>query len=159
MFNFLTRLFYGVEANSYALIVWAVCIGLFAAVAATVYRKAVPGRFVRALLKAGADRPENARSLAETGCDSALRRYSLRPRGSLRRTVRAVRPSQPGGAVRFFIPAELASRAERQFDRRGANPVIIPVAALLFVAAALFVIYVGPELVTMAMNFLAKVKG
>lgn len=165
-------------------IAYAICVGIFIGVVASAVCRSYSGNIVSALIKAGADGKNSAKTLADLGFGkSALMRFMLREGTSLRKTLSvanedefppenisrfrhiwyekflrdAVPRKTPFGIAKFYLPEENRINAELRYPRER-HPLIIVVFSLAVLAAAAAVIYfLLPELLTMLDNFVDQV--
>lgn len=165
-FGFLQNYFaYPAEA-----IIFAVYIGISAAILITTYQKRVHGELVRRLLQTGTDAPENAKTLSELTLTSRFLRFALRRNaGSLAAVVHCseqigakpiLRRGKDTGKVQlppveerhYYLPPEKRDRALSQYGDRARWGLAV-LAVVLFGAAALAAHFFADELATMASNF------
>lgn len=167
------------------MLVWCIGAGVGAGAVAAYLRRAVIGRAARRLLKAEADTPEKAMTLAEIGlAKNPLVRLALRSGGSLRRVVLCAneaefaprtynkfvlflrklfsmdteRPSKTDLSVaRFYIPEENKFKTEDRYNAKGQTLPRLILALALIVLVCLGVKFVIPELFTMLDNFITIV--
>ncbi len=144
--------------------IWAIAAGIALAALFTLYQKYVPGALIRAILRAGADSEESARSLEELGfARNPFIRLELKHGTLLGKHLRFVLPGKGQGsgeegalqtrcptpnAARFYIPEELKYRADARYDKKGNGPVQCAVTILLAGAIALVVIRLLPVLLS-----------
>lgn len=158
----------GVTARN---LILGIALGLLVAAAVTVYVKAVPGGFVRALLRGESLSRDRAKTLRELGFFRSVGiRRELARDGSLCRVVRCVekedflseqaalpankRAKKPFRVdfrtARFYIPDDLRYRAEVRYDRGGSDwRVYVVGMALVLVAAVLLCRYL-PAILSLA---------
>lgn len=157
--------------------VLAILIGILLASLYVAYMRSVPGGFVRALLREGADTPEKAKTLRELGYfRSPMIRRELTVGNSLRMVVRyhdpkdlSVETEEQNAqmdakkhtrtlktgkkldflSARFYIPEELHYRADIRFDSKGSGwRFAIVVAVASVIVAALICIFL-PDILTL----------
>ena len=152
-------------------LVWALFIGCVLGAFMIFYQKRVIGAFVRKLLSAGADSPDNAKMISEIGfAKNPFVRSELRRSGTLRRIVWEVddnmqtsaegvtfsareKPLDPESA-RFFIPEENRIRAELRYSEKGTDVYTIVLMVILFLAIAYAALFVVPYI----QNLLSELK-
>ncbi len=155
-------------------IIFAVVIGMLLASIITVYLRAVPGGFVRALLKAEANSPESAATLRQLGYfrSSAIRRELSRG-VNLRRVVMQAEEvaghAQESGEVskndthpqkidfltaRFYIPEELRFRAENRYNTKGSDLRLLILTPIIVLILAALVGYFLPDILLFADNII-----
>ena len=151
---------------SVAMIVWGMYIGCMIGCCVYVYQKRIVGRFVRMLLRSGANTVDNAKTLEELhyGKKRGIRRH-LRGKTPLSELVYEVGDAEARNitedsiplpvirdkvdytTARFFIPAQRKIRAEIRYEGKGnGTGGFIFAAVALFVLAAVLVEVIPPFL-------------
>ena len=163
-------------------IILAVACGIIIATLMTLYTRRGLGGFVRKLIAAEANSPENAKTLMELGYfRSVMIRRELSSGSALRMVVRCPEQEQfdtrdaTGGegetnqkrpsksavfrhnflSSRFYIPEDLRARAEIRFDAKGSGwiPALITIAVTIIAASA--VCWFLPDLIQLADNLIS----
>lgn len=145
------------------MIVWPLILGVIIAAVAVFLNKKLIGRFVARLLAEKASTPQSAKTFAELGIkSSSFLRFSLRREGTLRKMVKAVdtveerEGKSPVATERYYIPEEMAYRAERLYDPDDASVMTVLLAVLIFILVAVGLLFVVPELIQMLKNAFSK---
>lgn len=126
----------------------AVCIGIALAALFAFYQRAVPGGFVRALLAAGANSEETAKTRAEAGfAKTPFLSRELRDGSFLRRVVRV---AEGDGEPRYYIDETDRIRAEVRYDGRGSGLVSLLLTLVLTAALSLLLIRLTPAILSLA---------
>ncbi len=170
-------------SSSFALIMWAMVLGIVLACLLALYEKRVIGGFVRKLLRAEAFSPESARTLAELGyAKNPFVRAALHGKTALSALVYmpgedpqisgdseegtlhampAIRSSRDVRApdARFYIPEPLRHRAQIRFEQHGTHWMAVVAAAVLFSALAAFLIWAMPRVANFLSSFFARMRG
>ena len=134
------------EAQSATFFIYGACFGVLLAALCIFYQKNVPGAVVRALLRAQAFSPNDAKSAEELGFPPrSLYALELKRGSTLRRIVATV----PGDVPRYYVPEGRKYRAEIRFDKKGNGVAGLIVTALLAFAIALLLINLLPVLLGM----------
>lgn len=156
-------------SQSVPIIVFSMFIGVALAALISLYYKKVLGAFIGFLLKSGADSEETAIRLDSTSfAKNPFVRSALR-RGSVYRNVlHSVPPDDlsPGKGLRekkeyvlrssYYIPEELAFRAENLFLKRGTTVLSAVIGIVLCLAVAALSLVVIPDLIQMLKNLIAS---
>ena len=162
------------------MIILAIFIGGVIASFAAVYNKRMLGGFVRALIKAGANTPETAKTIGELGFgEDPFVRSALRGENALRRTVVLAEVARLDGAdaktaekrgrsnkkekinfetARFYIPEQRRARAEIRYDNKGTGLVALLFSVLAFAVIAAIVYFILPDLLEMLDTLIADIK-
>ena len=117
--------------TSVAMIVWSLIIGVFLAMAISVYNKMTVGRLVKKLLDVKANTPESAKSLAELGFKDNSYSYALRPSSTLSSIIHRTEDKK------LYIPEDKSYRAETTFVSGKINPVAAVISVVLLLAAGI----------------------
>lgn len=136
-----------------ASILWPLVLGVILAACAVFFNKQTVGKFVKKLFDEQAISEESAKSLAELGFENnRLVKFALRPDSTLRKVVRALPAHDEEGHPlpdRFYIPDECAYRAEVTYNPDGSSLLTIVIAIVMFIAAAMILMAVLPDLLDM----------
>lgn len=144
------------SATSLRNIILAMCIGIIFAALCTMYQRYIPGSFIRAILRAEANTPETAKSLAELGFEKNIFvRMELR-RGTLllkhlsfiENAEDGEEKKRPSESARFYIPEELKYRSELRYETKGSGPVQFILTVVLTFGIAILLIKVIPLLLS-----------
>lgn len=136
--------------------IWVVFLGICCAAFYAYYQRRLLGDLLRALISAGAENEQTAKTLTDIGYGSGLRHWfasrALRKGSGLRRTVEAVyeesapEPKNPDELFvkkpaapvpqRYYVPEERRITAEIRYDGEGttASTLLLTVAAFFVVA-------------------------
>ena len=132
-----------------ASVLWPMIAGVILAACLVFFNKQTLGKLVKALFDAKANSPETAKSLKELGLDKhRLLRLALRPDTTLRKVVYAVEQKE-GEEIRYYIPEDRAYRAEVTYNPDGSSVMTLLIAAVAFIAVAVILMSVVPDLVKM----------
>lgn len=137
-------------------VILAMCVGILFAALCTMYQRYVPGSFIRAILRAEANTPETARTLAELDFEKNIFvRMELRFGTLLLKHLAFYEEEQgeeekkrPTESARFYIPEELKYRAELRYETKGSGPVQLIFTVVLTFAIAILLIKVIPMLLS-----------
>ncbi len=179
----------GLDLNSFLtykgmtleIIVWSMFLGVIIGAFVILYNKSILGAFVRMLLETGANSPESAKTLEETGFSKNIFvKFSLQvkstyrkiiqaspvnvrneitgdtipPENSKKRITKKRRPAEPKlSELKFYIPQEMAIRAESIYSNNGTSLLIVIITIALFLTVAILSFTVIPDLVQMLKNF------
>ncbi len=148
-------------------IVWVVFAGVCCAAFYAFYQKRIVGDLLRALIAAGADCAENAKTLSEIGYGkgvrAALSRRVLKKGSVLRKSVEARGDETPTAEtkhhpdelfvkktvdpnIRYYIPEENRAAAEIRYDGKGTTVSTLLLTVAAFFAAAMIFIALLPTL-------------
>lgn len=156
----LSDLFTG-GSTTLASLLWPMATGLILAVCAVFWNKQTIGKFVKKLFDMQATSEDNAKSLAEIGYGkSRMIPFLLRHDATLRKVIYAVPAGEQNGnqPERYYIPESCAYRAERMYNPDGTSLLTITIAIILFIALAMILLAVIPDLLQMAANALDAFK-
>lgn len=117
--------------TSVAMIVWSLIIGVFLAMAISVYNKMTVGRLVKKLLDVKANTVESAKSLSELGFKDNSYSYALRPSSTLSSIIHRTEDKK------LYIPEDKSYRAETTFVSGSINPVAAVISVVLLLAAGI----------------------
>lgn len=135
------------------LIIWCMYIGIVLATLYSYYQKQIIGGFVTKLRQAGANSPENAKSLEELGYlhHAAIRRELSKP-APLRKMVWEVEDNHQEGedgvifcsretrldlnTGRFYVPEEKRIEAEMRYEVKGNDLFAVIMSIVVFFALA-----------------------
>lgn len=151
------------STSSMELVIWCMYIGLMLATVFMYYQKKVIGSFVRALLKAGANDAQNAKTLTDLGfAKNAPVRSALRGSGALRKLVwetddnyveneagvkiSAREKPMDVNTGRFYIPEDNRIRAELRYNDKGTDIFMLIITALVFLMLAYLAVNYLPDL-------------
>ena len=148
-----------------SMILIGMVVGIAAACLIMLYQIRVPGKIIRALIRAGADAPEKALNAGQLGFKHEwLLAFALGENGAARKDVGIL----PGKVrrrgkktcpvlldARFYILPETKLRASMRYDRKNASWLTVVGSVILFAAAALVLAYVIPDLIQMLKNALS----
>jgi len=137
-------------------VILAMCAGILFAALCTMYQRYVPGKFIRAILRAEANSPETAKTLAELGFEkNFFVRFELRCGTLLLKNLQFCeeqseneKNNRPSDAARFYIPEDLKYRAEMRYETKGSGPVQFILTVVLTFAIAIVLIKVIPMLLS-----------
>lgn len=148
-------------------IVWVVFAGVCCAAFYAFYQKRIVGDLLRALIAAGADCAENAKTLSEIGYGkgvrAALSRRVLKKGSVLRKSVEALGDETPKAEtkhhpdelfvkktidpnIRYYIPEEKRAAAEIRYDSKGTTVSTLFLTIAAFFAAAMIFIALLPSI-------------
>ena len=148
-------------------IVWVVFAGVCCAAFYAFYQKRIVGDLLRALIAAGADCAENAKTLSEIGYGKGVRaafsRRVLKKGSVLRKSVEARGDETPKAEtkhhpdelfvkktidpnIRYYIPEENRAAAEIRYDGKGTTVSTLLLTVAAFFAAAMIFIALLPTL-------------
>ena len=148
-------------------IVWVVFAGVCCAAFYAFYQKRIVGDLLRALIAAGADCAENAKTLYEIGYGkgvrAALSRRVLKKGSVLRKSVEARGDETPKAEtkhhpdelfvkktidpnIRYYIPEENRAAAEIRYDGKGTTVSTLLLTVAAFFAAAMIFFALLPTL-------------
>jgi ABC-type amino acid transport system permease subunit len=179
----------GLDLNSFLtykgmtleIIVWSMFLGVIIGAFVILYNKSILGAFVRILLEAGANSPESAKTLEETGFSKNIFvKFSLYVKSTFRKIIQVSpvksgyeikgdtvplentkkrikknrRTAQPKlSELKFYIPQEMAVRADSIYSNNGTSLLIVIITIALFLTVAILSFTVIPDLVQMLKNF------
>lgn len=110
------------------------------------YLKSATSRFVKAMLEAGANSPETAKTPEELGYGkNAIIKTSLKPDAALRKAL-SESEERPGA---YYIPPESAELTERRFSDKGATFWHVLMSIALFLVLFLICSWLIPILIDM----------
>ncbi len=136
----------------------AAVVGIIIATVIIVINKNLIGGLVKALLRDKIDTPEKAKTLPELGFGKkGMLAYCLRDGSTLRNTVSL--EVGEDGEKRYYITDEKSYRASSLYNRRGASPFAVVLAAVLATVLGIALLTVVPDLIQMATNLINKIKG
>ena len=171
-----------------AMVIVAGFIAVMVGASAMIFTKRVLGRLVRRLIKSEALSPESAKTLDEISLGKSLAMKLFINRMTLAKAVRCreedeyygidgTDESAPDAYKRslvtpaklrykrnpskdhFYIPEEQKYRASVRFDKKGTNPVMLVILAIVYIAIALTIVKILPSLVGFADAAAAGFKG
>ena len=123
-----------------ALTLWCVYVGILLVFFYLQYRRITLGKILRALIDAGCDSPETAKSAEELGVRIGL--FSEKDR-------LAVRISPEGGVDKFYLPRERMKKAAYFLKASGGGPLRLFLVIVLAYFVLMFAYYFGPSLLTL----------
>ena len=133
-------------ARNVQLVVWGICIGFFLASLFSLYQRFVIGAPIRALLRANALSPENAKTADELGFEQgSLYCRILAKSSALQRLVKKAE----GDIDRYYVPEDLKYRAELRYEKKGTPIVQALLAALLSAAVGIVLLKLIPLALSM----------
>ncbi|MDD4772746.1 MAG: hypothetical protein PHZ09_03985 [Eubacteriales bacterium] len=154
------------------IIVWSMFLGIIVGAFVVLYNKNVLGAFIRKLLQTGANTPENAKTLQETGFSkNVFVKFSLMKKGTYRKIIHAsalngaaeIADNESGHRTRkvrtklselkFYIPDEMTGRADSIYNDNGTSLLIVLITIAMFLAVAILSFTVVPGLIQMLQNF------
>ena len=139
------------SAKTATVLIYMVALGIILASLCAFYQQRVPGRVVRALLRANAHTEESAKTAEELGVRRrSLAMLELRRGTVLRQTVRVTEEETP----RYYIPEDLKYRAEIRFDKKGNELPGLIITIILSLAVALLLVKALPLVLGMIDNLL-----
>ena len=179
--NFFTPEFKDLEninitADTFKWVVLAIYFGFLLAAVAIYYNRVVIGALPRALIKNGCDSQENARTLAELGCDkNPFLRLSLKFGSTFSRIVHCVEgdnfESDPKNLSyrskfldlilpekrykinfktdRFYIPERYRDSCAQRFEKKGNGPISLILCAVGGLVAVVLIMRFAPNLLSM----------
>lgn len=139
------------------LLVVGICIGIFLATCFSYYIHQYLGRVVRRLYRADAFSPEQAKSLAEIGCDRFLIRRSLSRDTVLAKYVKPVGTAKDKDA-RFFIVEEDKYTADKRFKEVRGGWLTILAAFIICTVACFVLLYIIPDVLQLADNAVSLIR-
>ena len=124
-------------------LIWGVCLVIILASLYAFYVQKVPGRVVRALLRAEAKDEESAKTVSELGiAPRSLAMLELKNSKALRRIVQQTSEDEP----RYFIPDALRYRAQVRYDKEGNELRGLILATILSFVLAILLVNLLPTL-------------
>ena len=124
-------------------VLWMLLIGATVAGIAVLVMRASLGKFVRKLLDAGADSPENAKSLSDLQIrESGSLRTALKGKGPLGAVVRSTGEDVP----RYYIPEDQSQLARSKFRKEKLSLPLVLLCLLLLALAAVGAAFLWPGL-------------
>lgn len=136
-----------------ASILWPLVAGVILAACAVFFNKQTVGKFVKKLFDAQANDADSAKSLSDLGLQkSVILKLALHPDSTLRKMVRSAPAEDASAPERFYIPEETAYRAEVTYNPDGSSVLTIVIAIVMFIAVAMILMTVIPDLVQMVSN-------
>jgi hypothetical protein len=138
-----------------ASILWPLIAGVILAACAVFFNKQTVGKFVKKLFDEQAINEESAKSLAELGFEkNTIVKIALRTGSTLRKVIHVVPidGEDTTAAERYYIPDECAYRAEVTYNPDGSSILTIVIAIVMFIAMAVILMTVIPDLIQMASN-------
>ena len=148
------------------IIVWSMFLGIITGAFVILYNKKVLGSFIRMLLHVGANTPDNARTLEETGFSKNIFvKFSLIKKGTYRKIIHASALSGTAetnktrktrtklSELKYYIPDEMIARADSIYNDNGTSLLIVIITVALFLAIAILSFLVVPGLIQMLQNF------
>ena len=142
-------------------------IGIIMALIGSFYSNHYLGGFVEKLVRAGADSPENAKSLAQLKLENkAMLSRSLREGSVLRKYVQVAKidssnidiSNKDSMAEKYFIESEKQVIAQKRFRSKG-NGIVTLVASAIIITLVLFLALIfGPWLFGIADGMLAAMR-
>lgn len=157
---FSAELNFGGPIVSGSIIIWAIIAGFAIAAFVCLYNRVLIGRFVAYLIKSGADLPEKALSLSESGVSNLFLKLALSTSSLLSRLV--ITEDKEVADItkrRYYIPAKNLQRAEKLYVKNGASPFSVIFSFILLIILAAIAYIALPELIQMAENFARVIKG
>ena len=167
----LTHLYDNVEYQSFnfspntlRIIILFGWIGMILALIGSFYSNFYLGSFVKRLIDAGADSPENAKTLYEIGIENKpLLERSLREGSVLRKTVCVANIDNNGinmsdvnsAAEKYYIPAEAQDMAKRRFKVKGNGVVSLIISIIAISIILLLLLIFGPWILGIADGLLS----
>lgn len=142
-------------------IVPALCIGIFIAVCASHYVSHYLGKVVRALYRAGAFSPAEAKTLDELSLNKPLIRRSLYRETIVSKYVKPadeLKDKEDTKTARFYIPEEQKYIADKRFkeSKLGFKLIVITFFICLFLCFGL--LYIIPDVLQLADNVITMTK-
>ena len=155
-------------------IIWVVFAGVCCAAFYAFYQKRIVGDLLRAFTAAGADSPENAKTLSDigygTGIKARFARRALKKGSVLRKSIEAIGETVPqeknrhpdeffvkketlSDSVRFYVPEDKRRIAERRYDGDGMTASALLLTVVSFFAAAVLLIAFLPQILSLLKNF------
>lgn len=134
-------------------------IGMICAIIGSFYSNFYLGSFVKKLIDAGADSPENARSLYDLGIENkAMLERSLREGSVLRKTVCVAEIDTNGinmadknsTAQKYYIPQESQERATKRFNVKGNGIISLIISILALTVILILLLIFGPWILGIA---------
>ena len=124
-------------------LIWGVCLVIILASLYAFYVQKVPGRVVKALLRAEAKDEESAKTANELGiAPRSLAMLELKNSRALRRIVQQTSEDEP----RYFIPDALRYRAQVRYDKEGNELRGLILAMILSIALSILLVNLMPVL-------------
>ena len=171
-----------------AMVIVAGFIAVMVGASAMIFTKRVLGRLVRRLIKNEALSPESARTLDEISLGKSLAMKLFINRMTLAKAVRCreedeyygidgsdesvpdaykrslvtpakLRYKRNPAKDHFYIPESKKHRASVRFDKKGTNPIMLVILAVVYIAIALIIVKILPSLVGFADAAVAGFKG
>jgi hypothetical protein len=144
------------------LFAWA---GIILALIGSFYSNHYLGGFVKKLIDAGADSPENAKTLHEL--DIKLKwplSHSLREGSVLRKSVKAVKtsgddPEKKQAEMSYYIPEDAQITAQKRFRTTGNGVGSLVICIVGSTVALLLLLIYGPWLFGLVDSLIASAKG
>lgn len=127
-------------------LLWSLGIGVCLCNFYIYYNKVILGALVRRLLEKGADAPEKALSLAETGLDgNAFVKNALKRKSSSVYGVVAEGNTESA----YYIPEEKREKAEKMFSTKESSLAVAIASSILILIMTFLVTLVVPFIVSM----------
>lgn len=165
------------DASFLQYMIWGICIGAVLASLLSLYQQNVPGKLVRALLRAEAHTKETAKTLEELGlAGKPLIARELRKGTALKKFVQSAENEEGKGndsqsaentvegtenaptdatdgtkaaPTRYYIPANLKYRANTRYEKKGSSVLSLALTALLSVTMAVLLFKLIPLVLSM----------
>lgn len=139
------------NAKTATVLIYMLGLGIILASLCAFYQQRVPGRVVRALLRASALDEASAKTAEEIGVRrGSLAMFELRHGTVLRRMVQVTNEETP----RYYIPEALKYRAEIRFDKKGNELPGLLITVLLSLGVALLLVNALPMVLSIIDNLL-----
>lgn len=124
-------------------ILFPMLAGIIIACLAITVTKAVYGKFIRAVIKSGAESPETAKTADEIGVQPnfLIRQRLKRETSGLRKIISVTEDGK------YYIIPKMQSRAEKVYDPRDASPAGIFLVTLAMIALVLILLKIVPWIV------------
>ena len=137
------------NATLMTLIIWGICLGVFAGACWSVLHRRVAGAPVRAMLALEAFEEAKALTLEELGLSPrSLAHRALQKNSALKALVKTVTDQE--GTVRYFLPEELRYRAAIRYEVKGNPAISLLFTGVLCLALGLLLVFLVPLALTMA---------
>ncbi len=128
-------------------LIWALYIGISAAILAIYYNKIYLGSAIRAILENGAIEEANAKSAECLGFQNKKLILRAIERGILSRYIKT---AETEGEKRYYVTEEDRIRVELRYSAKGTDLYVVIVSLVLFLLIALLAARYLPELINMA---------
>ena len=157
---FSAELNFGGPIVSGSIIIWAIIAGFAIAAFVCLYNRLLIGRFVSYLIRGGADLPEKALPLSASGVSNFFIRRALSSNSLLSKLV-ITEDTDKADIMkrRYYIPEKNLQRAQKLYVKNGASPFSVIISFVLLIILAAIAYIALPELIQMAENFAAMIKG